>query len=173
MLSVCETGAAGPLHPAMPAATHAMSRSPAQAYPRRFARGRRFKLKTYTSISAQSTIQIGSVRKGGTCGGAVGGVKNESAVVVSVAVQKAVAAPAPAVGVQVAGAERVVVPLLNCTVPVGPAPLLVVVTVAVNFTLSPALMLEAELVTVVVVASPVIVKATGAEALALKLASPL
>jgi len=90
-----------------------------------------------------------------------------------VAVQKAVAVFVPAVGMHVTAAERVLAPLLNCTVPVGPTPWLVVATVAVSVTLPPEEILDFELVKLVVVAVPTIVKVTAGELLALKLASPL
>src|SRR5713226_7650935 len=99
MLSVCAVTPLllPPPHPAMPATPHAKSSRPAQANPRRFADGRRFRLNRYTISRVHATIQIGSVRKGGNWRGTPGGVRNDSAIV-SVAVQKAVAVLVPAVG---------------------------------------------------------------------------
>jgi hypothetical protein len=105
-----------------------------------------------------------------------GGGARKASVVVRVAVQKAVVeGGVPAVGVQVAGVESAVAPFMNCTVPVGPAPVLVVETFAVRVMLPPDLMVVAELVTAVVVASPavVIVNGTAPELLVVKLGSPL
>ena len=71
--------------------------------------------------------------------GKAGGYSADSAVVI-VAVQYAPAVPAEPTGVQVAGAERLAVPFLNCTVPLGPAlELLADATIAVSVTLPPAL----------------------------------
>jgi hypothetical protein len=89
--------------------------------------------------------------------GGDGGARNAS-VVIKVALQVGIAAPATAV--HVAAAPSAVVPFMNCTVPVGLAPAPVPETVAVSVTLPPELMLVAELVTVVVVASPVLVTVT-------------
>jgi len=111
-------------------------------------------------MSVHATIQIGSVRKGGIWCGTPGGVRNDSATV-RVAVHKAVAVFVPAVGTQFTAAERVLVPFMNWTVPVGPTPWLVVATVAVSVTLPPEEMLNVELVTVVVVVPPVIVRVGG------------
>jgi hypothetical protein len=73
-------------------------------------------------------------------------------VVISVAVQVPGVVLVPAVGVQVAGVPRAVVPFMKVTVPVGPAALLLVpVTFAVSVTLPPELMLVALDVTTVVV----------------------
>ena len=110
-----------PPHPAMPATANAKSSRPTQAYPRRLAAGRRFRLNRYAISRVHATIQIGSVRKGGNWRGKLGGVRNDSATV-RVAVQKAVAVLVPAVGAHVTAVESVAVPFLNCTVPVGPAP---------------------------------------------------
>lgn len=172
MLSVCGGVTLFWLHPEMPATALPRISRPAKAYPRRLASGRRFNLNRYAIASAPKRIQTGCVPKGGIWGGAAGGVRNDR-VGLRVAVQKAVAPPAPAVGVQVAGARSVLVPFMNCTVPVGPAPLLVVVTLAVSVTVPPEVILDAELVRVVKVARPVIVNVTAGELLALKLASPL
>src|SRR5258708_7458139 len=144
----------------MPATANAKSSRPAQAYPMRFAAGRRFRLNRYTIISVHATIQIGSGRKGGIWCGTPGGVRNDNATV-RVAVQKAVAGVVPAVGTQLTAAERLFAPFLNWTVPVGPTPWLVVATVAVSVTLPPEEILKLELVTVVVVAPPVIVRVGG------------
>src|SRR5713226_1214812 len=149
-----------PPHPAMPATANAKSSRPTQAYPRRLAAGRRFRLNRYTISRAHATIQIGSVRKGGNWCGTPGGVRNDSATV-RVDVQKAVAVLVPAVGVHVTAAERLLAPFLNWTVPVGPTPWLVVATVAVRVTLPPEEMLNVELVTVVVVVPPVIARVGG------------
>src|SRR5260370_11680155 len=116
-----------PQHPAMPATANAKSSRPTQAYPRRLAAGRRFRLNRYTISRVHATIQIGSMRKGGNWCGTPGGVRNDSATV-RVAVQKAVAVLVPAVGVHVTAAERLLAPFLNWTVPVGPTPWLVVAT---------------------------------------------
>jgi hypothetical protein len=74
-------------------------------------------------------------------------------------VQDAAVLPAAA-GVHVTAAPRLLVPFLNCTVPVGPAPLLVVFTLAVNVTLPPDVILATLEVTAVVVVACVIVTAT-------------
>jgi len=71
-------------------------------------------------------------------------------------VQNAVAVLVPAVGVQITAVERLVVPFVNCTVPVGPPPLLVVETFAVRVTLPPEAILVDELVTAVVVSTPTV-----------------
>jgi len=133
----------------------------ANVNPRRSA-GIYLRLSRITIKSKKSTIQMGSVGTRGLRCGMDGGAKNDS-VVVSVAVQNAVAAVVPAVGVHVAAVESALLPFLNCTVPVGPAPWLVVATVAVRVTLPPEAILVTELVTVVVVgaAAAVMVKFGG------------
>jgi hypothetical protein len=83
--------------------------------------------------------------------GADGGVR-KAKVVVRVALQ--VGDDAPDTAVQVAAAPSVVVPFLNCTVPVGLAPVPVPVTVAVRVTVPPEAIFMEELVTAVVVATP-------------------
>ncbi len=163
MLSVCVVTAPLPLpppHPAMPATAQAKSSRPAQAYPRRFAAGRRLRLNIYAISRAHATIHIGSVRKGGIWRGTPGGVRNDSATL-RVAVQKAVAVFVPAVGVHVTAVERVLAPFMNWIVPVGPTPWLVVATIAVSVTLPPEEILKDELVTVVVVVPPVIARVGG------------
>src|ERR1700675_1898483 len=134
----------------MPAATHANSSRPAQAYPCCFATGRRFRLSRNIIRSKDTTIQIGSSGMTGIWRGTGGGARNDS-VVVSVDVQNADAVLVAAVGVQVTAVPSVVDPFLNWTVPVGPTPLLFVVTVAVSVTLAPEVMLVKLGVTVVVV----------------------
>ena len=66
--------------------------------------------------------------------GPKGGARNER-VVVNVALQ--VGTEAPATAVQVCADPKAVVPLLNCTVPLGLAPVPVDVTIAVSATLPP------------------------------------
>jgi hypothetical protein len=100
---------------------------------------------------------------------------NAEMAVVSVAVQNAVPAVvplvplglfAPLVGVQLTAEPRLLVPLANCTFPVGPAPLLGVVINAVSVTVPPEAMVPALLVTVVVVDAFVIITASMLLALA-------
>ena len=86
--------------------------------------------------------------------GGEGGTRNAS-VVVRVALQVGVAAPLTAV--HVAGVPSVALPFMNCTVPVGLAPVPDAETVAVSVTLLPDLMVVAELVTAVVVATPTVI----------------
>ena len=81
-----------------------------------------------------------------------GGARNAN-VVIKVALQVGVAAPATAM--HVTAAPSAAVPFLNCTVPDGLAPLPVPETVAVSITLPPpAGRLVGEAVAVVVVCSP-------------------
>ena len=83
---------------------------------------------------------------------------SEESVVVSFAVQEALALLVAAVGVHAAAAPRFEPPLRNCTVPVGPcAELLLVLTVAVNVTPPPEETVVAVEVTVAVVLACVIV----------------
>jgi len=96
----------------------------------------------------------------------VNGTSCES-VVVNMAVQDAAAAALAADGVHVAAAPRLLDPLLNCTVPVGPAPLLVLEISAVSVTLPPDTTLVTLGVTFAVVVAFVIVTFSAVEVLAL------
>jgi hypothetical protein len=99
--------------------------------------------------------------------GPAGGAKKDK-VVIKVAVHFV-----PDAAAHVADPSEVL-PFMNCTIPVGLAPVPVPWTVALKVTLPPpAGRLVEELVTVVVVARPVTVKATAAELLPVKLGSPL
>jgi hypothetical protein len=60
-----------------------------------------------------------------------------------------------------------IVPFINCTVPVGAAPLLVAEMVAVRVTLPPAIMLATLLLTIAVVVAFVIVTFSATDVLAL------
>jgi hypothetical protein len=143
-----------PPHPAIPAAKHANNNAPAQAYPSRLGNGAtrsRDKLRRIADNSNPATIHIGPSGERGARFDPLGGVRRDR-VVISVAVQVPGVVLVPAVGVQVAGVPRAVVPFMNVTVPVGPAALLLVpVTFAVRVTLPPELMLVALAVTTVVV----------------------
>jgi hypothetical protein len=172
MLSVCEVGVGvgvgvllPPPHPAIPTATQANSNAPAQAYPSRFAIGRRLRLSKNAISDKHTTIHIGPAGKFGTCRGAGGGVRSDS-VVINVAVQDPGVELVPAVGVHVAAVPRAAVPFMNWMAPVGPAPLLVLpVTLAVRVTLPPDAMDVALEVNAVVVACepPVTVTVTALE----------
>lgn len=139
----------------MPAATQTNSNIPAQAYPSRFAIGRRRRLSKNAISDKHATIHIGPAGPPrGTFGrrrGVGGGAKSDS-VVINAAVQDPGVELVPAVGVQVAAVPSAVEPFMNCTVPVGPAPAWVVpATVAVKVTLPPEAMEVVLAVTVVVV----------------------
>ena len=142
-----------PPHPAIPAAKHKNS-APAQAYPSRLVNGAtrsRDKRSRNAASSNPATIHIGPSGERGARFDPLGGVRRDR-VVISVAVQVPGVVLVPAVGVQVAGVPRAVVPFMKVTVPVGPAALLLVpVTFAVSVTLPPELMLVALDVTTVVV----------------------
>lgn len=117
-------------------------------------------LSRNTIKTKKAKIQTGLAGTRGLRRGTDGGARNES-VVVSVAVQNAVAALVPAVGTHVVATESALLPFMNWTVPVGPAPWLVVDTVAVSITLPPEAILVTEAVRVVVVGcAPVTVKDT-------------
>ena len=152
-----------PPQPAMPAATQANSKIPAQAYPNRFAIGSRFRLSRNRISIRPATIHTGpSGTLGMRCGGPVGGARSDS-VVINVAVQVVALAAA----VHVAAAPRAVVPFMNCTAPPGAATFIAAaVTVAVSVTLPPeAIDAALDVTTVVVVcfAPPVTVTVIAAD----------
>ena len=98
-------------------------------------------------------------------GRAIGTISDN--VVDNVAVHDAAEFAFAAEGVHVTALPRLLDPLLNCTVPVGPAPLLVVEIVAVSVTLPPAATLATLLVTAAAVAALLIVTFCAADVLAL------
>ncbi len=160
-----------PLQPAIPAANHANSSSPAAAYPSRvhFRCSRaaccaRIKNK----IASPAAIHNGTIQILGPGCGLVIGTNCDSAVV-SVAVQDAfpVVEAIPDVGVQFTVLPRLLDPFLNCTVPVGPAPLLLVEIVAVSVTLPPEVIVVTLEVTAAVVVAFVIVTESVFDELAL------
>src|SRR5229473_1921360 len=160
-----------PLQPAIPAANHANSSSPAAAYPSRahFRCSRaaccaRIKNK----IASPAAIHNGTIQiRGPGCGLAIG--TNCDSAVVSVAVQNAfpVVEAIPDVGEQFTALPRLLAPFLNCTVPVGPAPLLLVEIVAVSVTLPPEVIVATLEVTTAVVVAFVIVTLSAVDVLAL------
>jgi|SRR6266849_4327629 len=160
-----------PLQPAIPAANHANSSSPAAAYPSRvhFRCSRaaccaRIKNK----IASPAAIHKGVTQiRGPGCGLIIG--TNCDSAVVSVAVQNAVPVleAIPDLGVHVAAVPRLLDPFLNCTIPVGPAPLLLVEIVAVSVTLAPEVIVVTLEVTAAVVAAFVIVTLSAVDVLAL------
>jgi hypothetical protein len=156
-----------PLQPAKPAAAHANTSRPTVAYPTRLVIGMR-RCNDRNAIKITDRIPSGKAGSRGGVRGSLNGTNCERAVV-NVALQNA--APeldaVAAVGVHVAAEPKLLVPFLNCTVPVGPAPLLEVEIVAVSVTLPPATTLVGLLATAPVVAALVIVTLSAAEVLAL------
>ena|SRR5882762_277526 len=167
MLSVCDVPPLlplpfDPLQPANPA--HANRTSPAAAYARRLPINSSRCIARSTTSSAD-TMPSGNV---GICSLLRGFGKdtNSESAVLSVAVHKAfpeLEAVAD-VGTQVTVPPKLLDPVLNCTVPVGPAPLLVVFTVAVRVTLPPDATLVGLDNTAVVVVALVIVTDSGFDA---------
>lgn len=130
-----------PPQPAIPAARHAKSSAPPQAYPSLLLVGatrKRPRISRNEASISEATIDKGPIGKWGIrFAGCPGGVSSAS-VVISVAVHVPGVEAVPAVGMQVCAVPSAVVPFMNCTVPVGPAALLVVpVTFAVRVTLPP------------------------------------
>jgi hypothetical protein len=119
MLSVCPLLLLLPPQATIPTAIDKSSTNEI-AYPRRPV-GMSLSPRRNMVRSKKAAIQTGAAGTRGLRCGTDGGARNDS-VAVSVAVQKAVAVVVPAVGVHVTAAESVLLPFLNCTVPVGPAP---------------------------------------------------
>src|SRR5689334_21740909 len=136
MLSVCDLAPVPevpfPLQPANAPAKQAKRSSPIAAYPTQASEwGHLPFTKAKCNASAKSRIASDAVSHIGRAGirsfgcGCVNRTNCDSAVV-TLAVHDAAAEALAACGVQVAAAPKLLVPFLNCTVPVGPAPLLVV-----------------------------------------------